>query len=133
MLGVPSWLSWASCNFTVYAPFENFDFESSYRNDIPILLAGGKQVLFYNGDEDLICNFYGTSALLDSMEWPGESAFNSAANTTWTVNGAAAGSTRNAQGLTYVVVGEAGHMVPHDQPANALELLNTFLSGNPFN
>jgi len=90
-------------------------------------------VIFYNGDEDLICNFYGTSAFLESMVWPGQNAFANAPNVTWTVNGVAAGTSRTADGLTYVVVGEAGHMVPHDQPANALDLLNNLLTGSPFN
>ncbi len=131
-LGVPGDINWAACNFTVYSPFETADFEESYRFEIPVLLAANVDVVFYNGDEDLICNFYGTSSLLESMVWPGQNSFANAPNVTWSVGGSPAGTARSAEGLTYVVVGEAGHMVPHDQPENALTLLNNLLTGTPF-
>jgi carboxypeptidase C (cathepsin A) len=123
--------TWESCNFNVYTRLEN-DFERSYLGLVPTLLQKIR-VLFYNGNYDLICNFYGTSELLDSMQWPGQSCFNSATNTTWHVNGRVAGTARSCQGLTYVVVWDAGHMVPHDQPQNALDLLQRFLQNKPFN
>jgi len=132
-LGVPSWINWVACNYSVYFPFATADFEQSYRSDITALLSGGTNVVLYNGNEDLICNFYGTAAYLEAMPWSGESSFINAPNTTWHVNGEAAGSARTADGLTFVVVSEAGHMVPHDQPANALNLLNHVLNNSPFN
>lgn len=108
MLGVPADITWTDCNQTVYIPFENADFEESYRKYIPLLLAGNKSVVIYNGNEDLICNFFGTSAYLSSMQWPGQTAFNNAKNNTWNVNGKSAGTSRSAQGLTFVVVANAG-------------------------
>jgi len=124
--------TWSTCSNVVYAPFEASDFETSYRTDIPTLLADYR-VLLYNGDLDLMCNFYGTSALLSQMPWSGQTAFNSAANTTWTgPDGQPAGSFRTAEGLTYIVVYNAGHMVPHDQPENALNMINRFLFNQTF-
>jgi carboxypeptidase C (cathepsin A) len=38
----------------------------------------------------------------------------------------------SADGLVFLKVLNAGHMVPMDQPANALFMLNTFLQNNPF-
>lgn len=132
-LGVKAGSVWETCDGTVYEYLESTDFEESYRQDVISLLAGNVSVLFYNGNEDLICNFYGTSALLNSMPWDGLVGFQKAANTTWVgPNGQNAGNYRTYQGLTYVVVFNAGHMVPHDQPAVALEMLRTFLSGGSF-
>jgi len=130
-LGVGN-IAWETCNTKVYSKLEN-DFEQSYLFDIPQLLSGGVRVLIYNGNYDLICNFYGTSDYLSQMQWSGQSVFNNAKNVTWNYNNKVAGTARTAQGLTYVVVNNAGHMVPHDQPANALDLLTRFLTNKPFN
>ena len=43
-----------------------------------------------------------------------------------------AGTARTASGLTFLQVNNAGHMVPMDQPENALAMVNTFLSGGTF-
>jgi carboxypeptidase C (cathepsin A) len=131
MLGVGT-RTWHSCNFNVYTPFESKDFEFSYRFDLPKILAKTR-LLIYNGNYDLIVDFWGTAAMLNSMSWPGRSGFNSASNVTWHVGGGVAGSSRAFGGLTFLVVNNAGHMVPHDQPVNALNMLNRFLKNQPFN
>jgi len=123
--------TWQTCNMNVYSAMETSDFDYSYLDDIPLLLTENR-VIFYNGNYDLICNFFGTSALLNSMQWPGQNGFLKAPNTTWTVSGSSAGTFRTYQNLTYVVVANAGHMVPHDQGANALNLLSHLLTGQPF-
>jgi carboxypeptidase C (cathepsin A) len=110
-LGV-SGINWQACDTTPYEYLEN-DFDRSYLQDIPIVLAAGVPVTIYNGMLDIICNFYGEAAALDSMTWPGQSAFQKAANTTWVASGNTVGTYRTAQGLTYVAVANAGHMVPH--------------------
>ncbi len=53
--------------------------------------------------------------MLDTMQWSGQQAFLQATNTTWNYNGNAVGTSRTANGLTFVVVDNAGPMVPHDQ------------------
>eukprot|EP01090_Pellita_catalonica_P023366 TRINITY_DN9582_c0_g1_i1.p2 TRINITY_DN9582_c0_g1~~TRINITY_DN9582_c0_g1_i1.p2 ORF type:complete len:419 (-),score=66.22 TRINITY_DN9582_c0_g1_i1:61-1317(-) len=117
---------WSSCNFKVYGPFESKDFETSYRFDIPKVLAKHR-VLIYNGNYDLIVDYFGQSAMLDSMPWSGKSGFNAAKNVTWSVDGKVAGSARTYGNLSYLVVNNAGHMVPHDQPKNALDMLTRFI------
>lgn len=123
---------WVACDTSVYAPFERKDFEYSYRFDLPIILKAAR-VLIYNGNYDLIVDFYGTSEMLDTMSWDGQTGFNQATNVTWNSNSQVAGSSRTYKNLTYLVVNNAGHMVPHDQPANALDMLNRFLQNKPFN
>lgn len=99
---------------------------------VPDILASGVRVVVYHGEDDFICNWYGGAAWTNALSWPGQSAFNSAPNTTWTVNGTVAGSARSAQGLTFVRVSEAGHMVPLDQPLAALDLITRIVTGAPF-
>ena len=119
-------ITWQACDSTPYQHLED-DFERSYQFDIPIILAHDVPVTVYNGDLDIICNFYGESDVVNTIQWPGASAFAAATNTTWTLGSSAVGNYRSAQGLTYVVVYNAGHMVPHDQPAAALNLMQTVL------
>jgi hypothetical protein len=44
----------------------------------------------------------------------------------------AAGSVREAGGLTFVKVYKAGHMVPMDQPKHALDMITRFTRGQSF-
>jgi serine carboxypeptidase-like clade 4 len=122
---------WQACSGAAYAPFESKDFEYSYRFDLPIILQR-IPVLIYNGNYDLVVDFYGTTEMLDTMLWPGRSGFVNAKNGTWVVDGKVAGSVRSFNGLTYLVVNDAGHMVPYNQPKNALDMLYRLLNQKPF-
>eukprot|EP01089_Gocevia_fonbrunei_P001131 TRINITY_DN1106_c0_g1_i4.p1 TRINITY_DN1106_c0_g1~~TRINITY_DN1106_c0_g1_i4.p1 ORF type:complete len:345 (+),score=89.25 TRINITY_DN1106_c0_g1_i4:146-1036(+) len=131
-LGIPAGISWEACNNGPYGPFASKDFEISYRFDLPKILAAAR-VLVYNGDQDLIVDFYGQTNLLNGMKWAGQTGFSAARNVTWSVDGHTAGTSRHFENLTYLVVNNAGHMVPHDQPKNALDMLTRFLEDKPFN
>ena len=63
------------------------------------------------------------------MAWDHKADFNAAPVTKWSASagGAATGEKRSAHGFTFLRVYEAGHMVPRDQPAVALAMLNAFL------
>ena len=63
-----------------------------------------------------------------AMEWSGQSKFVSQELREWKVDGRVAGLTRSAEGLTFATVDGAGHMVPHDKPAEALELVKRWLA-----
>lgn len=104
----------------------------NFADDIPVLLASKIPVLVYHGEDDFICNWYGGQKWVTDLEWPGQSAFHAAKNTTWTVDGEEAGSYKSAQGLTFLRIKDAGHMVPKDQPKNALSMINNFIkTGSP--
>jgi len=130
-LGIQGQINWQTCNDQVNSDF-GIDVIKSFRYEIPSLLANNIRVVIYNGDLDLICNWIGGKMWVESMNWPGRSVFSQVPLTTWNVNGVAAGETKSAKGLTFVRVYQAGHMVPHDQPKNALALLNNIISGKPF-
>lgn len=127
-LGVSN--TWTPCSQSVYTPLEA-DFVQSFRVDLPYLLQQYR-VFIYEGVNDVMCNYYGSTAYLASMQWPGQQAFNNAANRTWTLEGQAVGSVRSANGLTYINVLNAGHMVPLDQPVAALQLFNNLIYNKPF-
>lgn len=55
---------------------------------------------------------YGNFAWVNGLSWSGSSAFHRAANRTWIApDGAVAGFSKAAEGLTFVKVDQAGHMV----------------------
>ncbi|MCP4748345.1 MAG: S10 family peptidase [Desulfobacteraceae bacterium] len=86
-------------------------------------------VLIYNGIYDMDCNFMGTDFWIQNLQWSFRDEFLNAPREPWFVNGALAGHIRSAKNLTQVLFAGAGHLVPMDQPENALTLLNLFLPG----
>jgi carboxypeptidase C (cathepsin A) len=124
-------ITWETCNYEVNSLFGN-DVIESFRYEIPSIMAYGVKVVVYNGDLDLICNWVGGKMWVEGMSWPGKAAFNAAPMKTWHVHGTPAGQAKTAQGLTFVRVYQAGHMVPHDQPENALDLLSHIVKNTPF-
>ena len=83
-----------------------------------------------SGDVDYICNWIGNKHWTLALDWPGKSAFNNAQDNKWNFNGTEAGLLRTAQGFSFLQVHNAGHMVPHDKPEVALQMVNQFLSNN---
>jgi len=131
-LGIVNNTEWTTCSSEVYNNLLG-DWMANLEVDIPHLLAEpGYRVLVYSGKEDFICNWYGGLAWLKAMRWPGQHGFVDAPVVPWKVNDAVAGTSQSYQGLTFLAVENAGHMVPMDQPANALLMLNHFLTGTPF-
>jgi carboxypeptidase C (cathepsin A) len=90
------------------------------------------RVLIYNGLYDMDCNFIGTDNWLASIDWQGSDNFKNSPRKTWMDNGKVLGSYRTAGNLTQVLVKDAGHLVPMDQPESALKLFNTFLGKASF-
>lgn len=98
------------------------------------LLEDGVRVLIYAGDQDLICNWLGNARWVNALDWEGKEGFAAAPEVPWAAPGAggrARGSVKAAGGLAFVKVFDAGHMVPMDQPAAALELIARFTRGRP--
>jgi len=108
-------------------------------SEVARILEGGVRALFFNGAFDIICNHVGNEALLHGLVWSGQKDFHSAGRAVWLpVGGGAAGEGRpggyaKSSGLlTYLVVTGAGHMVPLDVPAAALDMIGRFLGGKSF-
>jgi len=86
-------------------------------------------VLLYNGYYDLICNWEGTNTWSNEMDWEFKDQFNKAANQSWSVNGKYAGFFKSADNLAFLIVDNAGHMSPFDQPENLHDMVYRFING----
>lgn len=129
-LGVDESRIWEDCNSGVAIAFEvSGDWMQSYQTSLPDQLADGIPVLVYTGDQDYICNWLGNQAWTNNMEWPHKAEFNKAPVSPWTVAGEEAGTLQTSNGFTFLRIYDAGHLVPHDQPARALHMVNAFIQG----
>ncbi|KEG15519.1 putative serine carboxypeptidase (CBP1), putative,serine peptidase, Clan SC, Family S10 [Trypanosoma grayi] len=128
---------WESCNMSVNLMFA-IDWLKNFNYTIPALLEDGVRVMIYAGDMDFICNWIGNKNWTLAMQWPGQDAFNAAADVPFaTPDGTVAGLIRSVATDTsplhfsFVQVYNAGHMVPMDQPAAASAIINNFMQNKP--
>eukprot|EP01120_Amphizonella_sp_Union-15-10_P010966 TRINITY_DN4550_c0_g1_i1.p1 TRINITY_DN4550_c0_g1~~TRINITY_DN4550_c0_g1_i1.p1 ORF type:complete len:410 (-),score=50.14 TRINITY_DN4550_c0_g1_i1:21-1250(-) len=119
--------AWTSCSSVPYLALID-DLARSSEYLFPVILAK-IPVLLYNGNYDLICDYLGTNTWASIIEWPHQQEFNNALNRTWIVDGQNAGYYKTASTLTHLIVYNAGHMVPYNQPKNSLNMLQTFIKG----
>jgi len=119
--------NWQVCQAT---QITTKDVMSPFAQDIPIVLANHLPVVIYNGMLDLICNYVGGDMWTLAMEWPYSSQYASAPLQPWQLNGVNVGNIKTFANFTFIEVEQAGHMVPHDQPAVALAILEILLSNS---
>eukprot|EP00892_Ulva_mutabilis_P009377 jgi/Ulvmu1/6811/UM031_0014.1 len=96
------------------------------------MLADGVRVMIYAGDQDLICNWLGNRRWVDALKWDGVGDWTAAKDCAWEVEGSRAGSTKQAGPLSFVVVHNAGHLVPMDQGKNSLDMIQHFTDNKAF-
>lgn len=89
------------------------------------------RVLLYNGELDLNCNFIGTQRVLENNLWRGKQ-WSSAERALWRVQDTVMGEVFELDNLMFLIVRNAGHLLPMDVPATALELLTRFVEGQSF-
>lgn len=97
-----------------------------------LLDAGLYRVLLYSGQLDVIVPYRGTVNVARALRWSGAERFGNATRTAWYPVGDVAGFATTYGPLTVLLVRNAGHMVPYDQPAWAHDMINRFTSGKPF-
>ncbi|CAB9526964.1 Pheromone-processing carboxypeptidase KEX1 [Seminavis robusta] len=91
------------------------------------------RVLVYNGDDDMSTNAQGSEVLLNQMQWSGHKAWKVASRGIWMLrNKTVAGFSKKYGNLTFLVVKNSGHLVPLNQPLQALDLVERFLQNQPF-
>lgn len=131
------------CNMSVNLFFGTTgDWMKPFQSFVALLLNAGVSTLIYAGDADFICNWLGNRAWTLKLLWAGQSAFNQVQERPW-VDAA----TREATGVvreyrapsgarhgnfTFLRVFGAGHMVPYDQPASSLDMVNRWMQGRSF-
>lgn len=126
-------ITWATCDYTVNGMFGN-DWMQNIGKQIPDLLESNIRVLIYAGDMDFICNWLGNKAWTLQLPWANQTAFSAATDRPWYVDYVEAGFVRSVGNsrtnalLSFVQVHGAGHMVPMDQPARILQVVQSFLA-----
>lgn len=88
------------------------------------------EVLVYSGDKDWICNWRGGEAWTAATKWQHSHEFKEAKYSKWMNEGEAAGEMRQYGNLHFLRVYEAGHMVPMNQPKNALAMINHLINND---
>ncbi|CAB9499247.1 Pheromone-processing carboxypeptidase KEX1 [Seminavis robusta] len=101
------------------------------------MLDGGVRVLIYNGDRDLSTNAQGSEMLLNGMEWSGAEEWFTTPRGLWvnpknSKDKTPAGYAKSLKGLDFVVIYNSGHLVPYNQPENALDLITRFIKNESY-
>ncbi|GLD92815.1 hypothetical protein PINS_up001394 [Pythium insidiosum] len=128
--------SWVEVSLDVMESFvSSGDWSLGYQSYVADMLNDGVRVLIYAGDADLVCNWSGNRAWTLALEWQGKDGFNAATDRPFVTRDLLvkdaeevdAGVVRSFENLTFLRLYNAGHMVPSDQPAVALEMITKFL------
>jgi cathepsin A (carboxypeptidase C) len=120
---------WTDCDMGVHTAMLG-DWMLDLQPRVSYALERGVNFLVYSGDKDFICNWRGSEAWTNAIEWEHQEAFQSMDYTKWNVDGQPAGEYKRRDNLTFLRVYEAGHMVPMDQPKVALEMLRQFIAND---
>lgn len=87
--------------------------------------------LIYNGQNDLICSTPGTLRWVYNLNFANSEEYKKKDLTVWKLkSGKVAGYSKSAGFLELVLVNNAGHLVPTDQPEAALEMLTNFVEAH---
>jgi len=129
-MGVQTSVDWEVCG-DAGGEFTYTDHDTNYDTALAYVLEQGIPVTTYYGNKDLICNLYGGQAWAYNMNWPGQSEFQQQTPVPFYVDNAEAGSVKSYGNFTFIMVEEAGHMVPHDQPPAAYDIMMYLTHGIP--
>jgi cathepsin A (carboxypeptidase C) len=119
---------WAECTNLVHVALIG-DWIVNLGPKVADLLHEGLDVLVYSGDKDFICNWRGGEAWTNALNWEGKAEYATQDYHDWNVDEKAAGSLKTYKNLKFLRVFDAGHMVPMNQPAVALKMLQDMISG----
>ncbi|KAK7348022.1 hypothetical protein VNO80_22570 [Phaseolus coccineus] len=116
-------VAWKVCNNAILRAY-NF----SVFSVLPIytkLIKGGLKIWIYSGDADGRVPVIGTRYCVEALGLPLKSRWR-----TWYHDNQVGGRIVEYEGLTYVTVRGAGHLVPLNKPTQALSLIHSFLTAN---
>ncbi|KAG7837048.1 hypothetical protein KL943_001087 [Ogataea angusta] len=125
--------SYSGCDDDVFRQFIlTGDETKPFQQYIAQVLDAGLPVLIYAGDKDYICNWLGNLAWTEALDWKESASYQKAEFKNWYTEfeGLPAGEIKTNGRLTFARVYDAGHMVPHDQPEAALDMVNRWIAGD---
>ncbi|PSN49676.1 hypothetical protein C0J52_22833 [Blattella germanica] len=108
-----------------------YDFMKSVKPWVEVLLEHYR-VLIYSGQLDIIVAYPLTLGFLNALQWSGSEEYKTAPRVQWHVDDDIAGYAKTVGNFTELLVRDAGHMVPTDQPKWAFDLINGFTANKPF-
>jgi len=111
------------------------DFMNSTKPWVEALLDNDYRVMLYNGQLDLIVPYAFTLAMINTFQWQHASDYQKAERIIWRVARAdreVAGYVKPSFNFVEVMVRNAGHMVPYDQPRVAFDLITRFVDNKPW-
>lgn len=115
-------------------PFDSTDVEKHMQIDVMKSVApwisellSHYRVLFFNGQLDIIIGYPLTLNFLEKLNYNGAIDYKLAKRHQWFVGKDLAGYIKKAGNMTEVLVRNAGHLVPADQPEWAYDLISKFV------
>jgi len=103
------------------------DFMNSVRPWLEELIENYR-VLYYSGQMDIIVAYPLSVGMYNTLEFTAAEEYRNAVRVPWYVGERLAGYMKSGGNFTEVLVRNAGHMVPTDQPVWALDLITRFTS-----
>ncbi|RXG73445.1 putative serine carboxypeptidase CPVL [Armadillidium vulgare] len=94
-----------------------------------ILKANNYKVLIYNGQLDIIIASPLTDNFINGLDFQYSDLLKNATRHIWRVDGEVAGYVREVPNFAQVLIRDAGHMVPYDQPKWAYKMITRFTLG----
>jgi len=110
------------------------DWMRSIAYKMPALLDNYK-VMIYNGQNDVILGPPPAEAFIRGIPWSGQLEYLATKKIVWKINSndtEPAGYVRQTGKFLQVIIRDAGHMVPTDQPARAYDMITRFIEGKSF-
>ncbi|KAL5065583.1 hypothetical protein RYX36_027320 [Vicia faba] len=115
--------SWKVCNASILRTY-NFSVFSVLPIYTKLIKGGDLKIWIYSGDADGRIPVMGTRYCIEALELPLKSTWKP-----WYHNDQVGGRIVEYEGLTYVTIRGAGHLVPLNKPTEALSLIHSFLTG----
>lgn len=118
-----------------YMACDNVSMELFYKDQISpttqyieYLLENNYDVIWYFGDKDYSCNWRGGEAVANSMKWKGAEEYSKKEFVDWKVNGnVIGGKYKKVKNFNFLLIYDAGHIVPLNKPEVALEMIKRFI------
>lgn len=114
---------WIPCSGEVGSAIGRIDENNVAAPKLIDILEAKLPVLVYHGVNDYSCNWVGGEAWTRDLHWSGQEQF---AKQDFKPEGDY-GEARTFENFKFLKVYNAGHMVPNDQPAAALTIINNFM------
>ncbi|KAH7365080.1 hypothetical protein KP509_18G008000 [Ceratopteris richardii] len=123
-LHISSPRSWVGCSSVVFRNYSKSDMVNSMIPVYQELLKENLRIWIYSGDTDGVVSTLGTRRWIKELNLTVQTPWYA-----WDYNNQVGGWTQEYDGLTFVTVRGAGHLVPFVQPGPAFALFGTFLAG----